>query len=456
MGVVEELATALPDGALVTDPDVLESYRHDRTVWVEAGHPAAAVLPGTTAEVATAVRIAAAHRVPVLPRGAGSSLAGGATATDGCLVIGLERMDRILSIDAAEQLAHVEPGVLNADVTAASADDGLFYPPDPASRTYSTIGGNIATNAGGLCCVKYGVTRDHVERLEVVLADGTVIETGSTTVKGVAGLDLTSLFVGSEGQLGIVTRAVLRLRPAPEGAATLVAFFPSLGAAGQAVTRVVRDGLGLSLVEIMDHGAIVAVDDWHNMGLDRDAAALLLMQSDAPEPQRTHEIARAGEHCDAAGASYVAVTGDPEEGEQLLEARRLASSAVDRAPGVAIHEDVCVPRSRVPDLIGRIEQIAARFEVGLATMGHAGDGNLHPTLLVGEGEEAFARGLAAFSAMLEATLELGGTISGEHGLGRIKGRFLEREVGAPNLAVQRAIKRALDPDGVFVPGQWLP
>jgi glycolate oxidase len=456
MGFEQDLREALPDGSVVTDPDVLESYRRDRTVWIDAGHPAAAVLPATTAQVATAVRIAASHGIPVLPRGAGSSLAGGATATDGCLVVCLERMDRILKVDGVDQLAVVEPGVVNADVSAASAEHGLFYPPDPSSRGYATIGGNVATNAGGLCCVKYGVTRDHVQGLEVVLADGSVIETGHDTIKGVAGLDLTALLVGSEGQLGIVTRATLRLRPAPAGAATLVAFFAALGSAGEAVAAVVRDGLGLSLMEIMDHRSIIAVDDWLNMGLDREAAALLLMQSDAPQPQRTQEIERAAELCDVHGATYTAMTTDADEGDALLEARRAAGSAIDQAPGLAIHEDVCVPRSKVPDLIGRIEEITDRHGVRSATVGHAGDGNLHPTLVVDEGADGLARGLGAYDEIVAATLDLGGTISGEHGLGNVKGRFLEREVGAANLRVQRLLKDALDPKGVFVAGQWLP
>ncbi len=455
MSFERDLRDALGDGAVFTDPDLLESYRHDRTTWLTAGQPAAAAFPTRTAEVAAAIRVAAHHRVAVLPRGAGSSLAGGATATDGCLVLGLERMDRLLAVDAVDQLAHVEPGVVNADITAAAAPHGLFYPPDPASKGYATIGGNIATNAGGLCCVKYGVTRDHVQRLEVVLADGTVIETGRDTIKGVAGLDLTSLFVGSEGQLGIVTRATVRLRPAPAAAATLVAFFPSLGAAGQAVAAIARDGTGLSLLELMDRGSIEAVEDWHPMGLDRDAAALLLLQSDAPDPQRTAEIERAAELCEQAGASYTAGTADPDEGEALLQARRLASTAIDRYPGLAIHEDVCVPRSKVPDLIGRIEDITGRHRLRTATVGHAGDGNLHPTLVVDEGEDGLHRGLAAFEEVLRATLDLGGTVTGEHGLGRIKGPYLEREVGAGNLAVQRTIARALDPEGRFVRRDWL-
>lgn len=451
----QDLRDALPRSTVLTDPDVMEPYRYDRTTWIEAGQPAAVVLPTRTEEVVAAIRVAARHGVVVLPRGAGSSLAGGATAIDGCLVLGLERMDRILGIDVDNHLAHVEPGVINADISAAVAPHGLFFPPDPASQAYATIGGNIATNAGGLCCVKYGVTRDHVQRLEVALADGTVIETGHDTIKGVAGLDLTSLFVGSEGQLGVVTRATVRLRPVPSDAATLVAFFPSLGAAGQAVAALARDGHGLSLMEIMDRGSIHAVEDWHTMGLDREAAALLLLQSDAPEPQRADEIERAALLCDGAGASYTAVTLDPEEGEQLLQARRLASSAIDRYPGLAIHEDVCVPRSKVPDLIGAIERITERHALRAATIGHAGDGNLHPTLVIEEGTAGLQRGLAAFDEVLAATLELGGTITGEHGLGRIKGGHLQREVGHANLAVQRAIAAAVDPHGLFASAGWL-
>lgn len=455
MGFVDELAAVLPDNAVIIDRDQLEKYRYDETNGIAAGHPVAAAFPTTTDHVSRAVQVAAAHKVPVLPRGAGTSHAGGATAIDGCLVLGLERMNRLLEVDPVDQTATVDPGVFNADITVASRDDGLFYPPDPSSKAFCTIGGNVATNAGGLCCVKYGVTRDSVLGLEVVLADGSVIETGRRTVKGVAGLDMTSLFVGSEGTLGVVTRVRVRLRPAPEGAATTVAVFPTLGTAGEAVAAIVRSGLQLSLIELMDHGAIVAVDSWRNLGLDRTAAALLFLQSDNPEPLRTREIERATEICELAGATYTAATSDPVEAEALLQARRLVGSAVDTLPGLAIHEDVVVPRSKLPALIGRLEAIAERYGVRLATSAHAGDGNLHPTLITDDDEDGRARVAAAFDAVIDATLDLGGTISGEHGIGAIKGRFLEREVGSRNLAAQRQIKRALDPDGLFVPGRWL-
>jgi glycolate oxidase len=455
VGFTDELAAALAEGTVVTDPDVLESYRYDRTTWLTPGQPIAVAFPRSTAEVAAAVKVAAAHGVPIVPRGAGSSLAGGAQAVDGALTLSLEKLDRILAIDPVDQLAVVEPGVMNADISLATSEHGLFYPPDPASQTFCSIGGNVATNAGGLCCVKYGVTRDYVRRLEVVLADGSVIETGRDTVKGVAGLDLTSLFVGSEGTLGIVTRVHVRLRPLPPGAATMAAFFPSLGSAGEAVAAITRSGLDLSLCEIMDHGTIVAVDDVYRMGLDRDAAALLLLQSDAPEPLRGTEVARAAELCDRAGATYTAVTEDPDESEALLQARRLAGPATDEV-GEAIWDDVCVPRSRIPDLLGRTDEIAARHDVRVLTFGHAGDGNMHPRLVFERGDtDAQARALLAFDELIDTALDLGGTSTGEHGVGRIKAHVLEREVGSRNLEVQRAIKRALDPQGLFSPGRWL-
>ncbi len=454
-GFVEELAAALPDGTVVTDPDVLETYRWDRTTWIEPGHPTAACFPGTTADVAAAVKVAASHGVPIVPRGAGSSLCGGSSAIDGCLVVCLERMDRILEIDPVDQTAVVEPGVLNADISTATLDHDLFYPPDPASKTFSSIGGNVATNAGGLCCVKYGVTRDYVMALEAVLADGTVIQTGGNTVKAVAGYDLTGLLVGSEGTLAIVTRIRLRLRPAPKRASTMVAFFPSLGQAGRAVADITASGLELSLLEIVDRATIRVVDDWRNMGLDRDAAALLLAQSDSPDPVQGVEVERAAEHCDAAGASYTAFTDDPDEADALLEARRLAGPALERL-GELIWEDVGVPRSRIPDLIGRIEQIGAEHDARIHTFGHAGDGNMHPTLLVPHGDDdARARAIRAFDDILDASLDLGGTTTGEHGVGRTKQRTLERELGAANLQVQRAIKATLDPHNLLNPGKSL-
>jgi glycolate oxidase len=303
--------------------------------------------------------------------------------------------------------------------------------------------------------VKYGVTRDHVLGLEVVLADGTVLETGRRTIKGVAGLDLTSLFVGSEGTLGIVTRARLRLRPVPPPASTLVAFFGTLGAAGRAVVDLVRGGTDLSLLEILDRTTIEAVEGWRRMDLDTEAAALLLVQVDAPAPAGASVIQRAAATCEAAGATDTALTDDPVEGEALLEARRLAYPALERL-GATLLDDVAVPRSRIPDLIDGIEAIAGRRGVTIGTFGHAGDGNLHPTVVVPHGdEEARVRGLAAFGDVVRTALDLGGTITGEHGVGALKRDWLEREVGTECLRIQRAVKATLDPAGLLNPGRSL-
>lgn len=453
--VVEQLAEALPETALTVDPDIVETYRHDRTTWVTPGTPLAVVFPTTAEQVASALQIANLTKTPVVPRGAGSSLCAGAQAIDGGIVLCLERMNDRVTIDPANQTALVDPGVLNADISAAAADSGLWYPPDPASKAFCTIGGNVATNAGGLCCVKYGVTRDYVMGLQVVLADGTIIDTGRQTIKGVAGLDTTGLFVGSEGTLGVVTRVRVRLRPLPAGAATMVAFFDTLSAAGDAVAAITRDGLVLSMMEMMDRPTIRAVDDAFQMGLDRNAAALLLLQSDSDEPLRDREIARAGDLADRAGATYTAVTSDPQESDLLLQARRLAIPAIEPL-GVNLLDDVAVPRSTIPEFVGRCEMIAEQRDIRIFTFGHAGDGNFHPTIVADrDDDDALRRSQLAFDDVIVAALDLGGTITGEHGVGSIKASRLVDEIGAENLAVQRRLKSVFDPNGILNPGRWL-
>ncbi len=454
-GLVADLRASLPEGRVVSDPDLMQSYRRDHLLDWPAGMPAAVVLPRSTEEVALAVRIAGRHGVGVIPRGAGSGLTGGAAAIDGCLMISLERMDRIVRIDPANQTAVVEPGVVNRAVSDAAAEYGLFYPPDPGSRDYSTIGGNIATNAGGLCCVKYGVTRDHVLELEVVLADGSIIRTGRRSVKGVAGLDLTSMFVGSEGTLGIVTEALLRLRSRPEGTATVVAYFASIEAAGRAVATLTASHLDLSLIEIMDRGSVLLVDDWGNFGMDRDAAALLILQCDEPEPRRTSTVERATEICRESGATDFFFSSDEAEAEALLQARRTMGLALESLGQTLVHEDVAVPRSEVAAMIAEVTHLSALHETRAITFGHAGDGNLHPVLIVEDEEGALDRAQALFEGIMGAALRLGGTITGEHGIGQLKARYLGGEIGERNLALQRAIKAAVDPDGRFIAGGWL-
>lgn len=450
------LAAELPPSALVDDPDVLEAYRRDQTPLIDAGMPAAACFPTTADEVSRILRAASARRVPVVPRGAGSGLAGGANALDGCLVLCTSRMNQIVCVNADDQLAVVQPGVLNGELKAAAQAVGLDYPPDPASYEFSTLGGNIATNAGGLCCVKYGVTRDYVLALEVALADGTIVRTGRTTAKGVAGYDLTALFVGSEGTLGVVTEATLRLRPARPSPATVVAFFADLADAGRAVIDIGRGGVVPSMLELMDGATLAAVEAWQRMDLDTGAAALLLAQSDAAgEAGQAAEVRAIAAACQAAGATYVADTADPEEGRMLLAARRFAYPALERLGGTLL-DDVAVPRSRIPELLAGTQRIAAEHRATVGTFGHAGDGNFHPTVVYDRADpDSRAAALETFDAIVRLALSLGGTVTGEHGVGTLKRGHLAAELSPAALALHRSVKDALDPLGILNPGKVL-
>ena len=448
-----ELVESLPDGVVATDPATLEGYRHDWSRDVGAGTPLAVVRAEDAAQVQAAVRWAAGHGVPVVPRGAGSGLSGGASAVDGGIVLSLERM-RGIEIDTDCQVAVVEPGALNAEVKAASREHGLWYPPDPSSFEICSIGGNVATNAGGLCCVKYGVTTDYVLGLDVVLADGTLITLGGKRIKDVAGLSLLKLFVGSEGTLGIVTRAILRLVPVPLPPATLVASFASVVAAAEAVVAV-RRTLRPSMMELMDRATINAVEDYAPRGLDRTAGALLLVQSDAPGEARVAEIAVVEAACIAAGASEVVLTDDPAEGEMFVEARRMSFPAIE-ARGALLLEDVGAAVPLLPDLLAAVTEIAVRHDVEIPTVAHAGDGNTHPIIVYDAADPASERrARAAFDDILQAAIGLGGTITGEHGVGRTKKSALPDQLGEDVMALTRRIKDALDPAGILNPGAVL-
>lgn len=449
--LLDELAAA---GEVVTDPDVLESYRRDQAApgLLDAGTPAALARPRTTAEVQAAVRAAARAGVPVVPRGAGSGLSGGANAIDGCLVLSLERMTSVVDVDTASLTATVEPGLVNAQLRAAVAEHGLWYAPDPASLEFSTIGGNVATNAGGLCCVKYGVTRDALLGVEVVLADGRAVRVGRRTRKGVAGYDLTGLLCGSEGTLGVITEVTVRLQPPPGPASTLAASFPSLAGAGEAIARIAREARP-SLLEVMDRTTIAAVEAFEPMELDADAAALLFARSD--EAGGTEAIAWMERVCEEAGASLVVTSDEEAEGRMLLAARRLAYPALERR-GTTLLDDVAVPVGAIPALIAGVERIAAEQGVLVATFGHAGDGNMHPTVVYDhrDADEA-ARARAAFDAIVGLALSLGGTVTGEHGVGVLKRAHLATELGPDVLELQRAVKDVFDPAGIMNPGKAL-
>jgi glycolate oxidase len=452
-GIVEALTGALPAGRVVTDADRMESYRNDRAMFCPAGRPAVVVLPRDTGEVSTTMRLASEYDVPVVPQGARSGLSGAANAIEGCIVLSLERMDRVLEIDVANRLVVSQPGVFNADLSRAVAEQGLFYPPDPSSWEFCSIGGNLSTNSGGLCCVKYGVTTDYVLGLEVVLASGEVLRTGRRTVKGVAGYDLTRLFVGSEGTLGVITEATLMLRPAAQEPLTVAAVFPDPAAAAGAVSAIVASGVAPSLLEFMDRTSLHAVNDMFSLGFDQDAGALVLAQSDAGPVQAQHDIDLLSKLFADAGATEVVVAEDAQEGELLLAARRQVLVAFERM-GTTLIDDVCVPRDRLAELVERVEAVAASAGVLVAVVGHAGDGNFHPSVVFDDSDPAqVAAAKQAFDDIMLVGLDLGGTITGEHGVGTLKKDLLRREAGDLSLRVHRDIKRALDPQGILNPGK---
>jgi glycolate oxidase subunit GlcD len=444
---LSRLAAAVP--AVTTDPDAMEAYRRDQCLLAEAGRPLAVVKAGSVEDVVAVVGLCRQYGVPLVTRGAGTGLAGGANALDGGVVLVMAGMDRILEIDEVARTARVEPGVINADLDRAAAAAGLWYVPDPGSREICSIGGNLATNAGGMCCAKYGTTQDHVLELTAVLGTGEVIRTGRATRKNVVGLDLTRLLVGSEGTLGVIVEATVRLQPRPQGLATVAATFPSVQAAIDLVLALGREG-DAAAIELMDRTTVRAVNAMTRMGLDEEAGAVLLAQFDgadaAARAQRCAELAA------AFGADAFA-TDDPAEGSALMEARRAALPAIERL-GATLLDDVCVGIHRLPALIAAVEEIAVRHGVTIGTFGHAADGNLHPTIVYDPADPAAQRAArAAFDEVLGAALALGGTITGEHGVGSLKAPYVVRQVGATERELMVRIKAAFDPAGILNPGR---
>ena len=444
------LSAELPDGTVITDPDILASYRQDRAMDPDAGTPIAVVRPRCTTEVQTILRWASAHTIAVVPRGAGTSLSGGATAVDGGIVLTTERM-RDIVIDTATRTAVVQPGLLNAEVKKAVAAQGLWYPPDPSSFEICSIGGNIATNAGGLCCVKYGVTTDYVLGLEVVLADGTAVRLGGPRLKDVAGLSLTKLFVGSEGTLGVVTEVTLRLLPPQHRGCTVVASFDSVRAAADSVVTI-TGRIRPSMLEFMDDVAINAVEDKLKMGLNREAKAILVAASDDRGPAGIEDTEFMARVFTEAGATEVFSTDDPDEGEAFVAARRFAIPAVE-AKGSLLLEDVGVPLPALADLVAGVADIAAHHGLLISVIAHAGDGNTHPLIVHDPNDaENTRRANVAFGEIMDLAVRLGGTITGEHGVGRLKRPWLAGQIGPEAMELNRRIKDALDPAGILNPG----
>ncbi|MCX5381567.1 FAD-binding oxidoreductase [Streptomyces sp. NBC_00091] len=456
--LLSRLRSALPPEALLTDPAELAAHSRDSAPFSECGTPAVVAVPRTAEQVEHIMRTAYELGVPVVPQGARTGLAGAANAIDGCVVLSTAAMDEILSIDPANRLVRCQPGVTTRRLAQAVAEHGLTYPPDPASWERCTIGGNIATGAGGICCVKYGVTADYVLGLDLVLPDGRRMRTGRDTAKGVAGYDLTRLIVGSEGTLAVVVGATLALRPARPPALSLLAQFPSLTAAGDAVAAITAAGHTPSALELLDRATTEAIVELGHPLLRPGSAATLIVESDSADP--APDLAAMAVLCRKAGAHEVATSATSKEAYEIIEARRLVSPAIGRYMAsrggglTAFIEDVAVPRTALPELIGQIEVIAERYGLKIFTLGHAGDGNLHPTVVFDESDaDEFRRAQEAYDAIMAAGLELGGTTTGEHGIGTLKREWLERELGPVSLELQRGLKRLFDPKNLLNPGK---
>ncbi|WP_442961108.1 FAD-binding oxidoreductase [Pseudarthrobacter sp. J64] len=453
--MASELALLLGIGKVAVNDEVLAAYAVDAAPVLDYQLPVAVVWAESVADVQAVMRTCSAHGVAVVARGAGTGVSGGAHATRGCLILSLERMDRILDLNPDDETAVVEAGVVNAALNVAAAEHGLMYAPDPASFRQSTIGGNVATNAGGLRCAKYGVTRDSVLALDVVLADGSLIHTGHQTFKGVAGYDLTALFVGSEGTLGIVVAATVRLKYLPRNVQTIAAFYPDFRLAAAGVLAVGRARVQPAIMELLDAGSLTQLDDAYGSDLRSRGAALLLIQTDGFGAEAEADVVR---HVLAAGGAVV-TTEASAEAETLVELRRSSRGA---APDddYRVGEDVAVPRSRLVDYVAGLDRIAARHDVRLRVVAHAGDGNLHPTFWVTAREEGAAPDAGAIQRLnlalddsITVALEMGGTITGEHGIGQFKRRWLGLEQAPEVRELQRRIKELFDPAGILNPGK---
>jgi len=428
-------------------------YSYDATPQFQS-LPDAVIAPRNTQEVAEIAKICNEYRIPIVPRGSGTNLCAGTCPVEGGIVLLFKHMNRILEIDEENLTATVQPGVITLDLMKAVEEKGLFYPPDPGSMKISTIGGNISENSGGLRGLKYGVTRDYVLGLEVVLANGDVIRTGGKLAKDVAGYDLTRLLVGSEGTLGIVTEATLKLIPMPETKQTMLALYQDLEAAARSVSKIIANQIIPATLEFLDQPTLEVVEDYARIGLPTDVKAVLLIEQDGPKEVVDRDMKKMADICRSEQAVSVELARSEEEAEALRTARRAALSALARLKPTTILEDATVPRSEIAKMVKAINEIAAKYQLKICTFGHAGDGNLHPTCPTdARDREEMERVEKAFEEIFAKAIEFGGTITGEHGVGAMKAPYLEWKLGPAGMAVMKAIKQALDPNNIMNPGK---
>ena len=453
---IQRLAEAIGAEKVLSSPIDLIAYSFDGTF--EQHLPDAVVLPETNEEVATVVRIASQYDVPIVPRGMSSGLAGGSIPTRGGIVMSLTRMNRILEIDKENMTATVQAGVVTADLQAEVEKLGLFYPPDPSSIKQSTIGGNVACNAGGPRCLKYGVTGDYVLGLTVVLADGRVVRTGGKAIKYVTGFNMNQFFVGSEGALGIIIEVILRLIATPPFARTALVHFPTLEDASRTVQAILTRGLVPATMELLDETAIECIEEAMHLGLPLDVEAILLIESDgADEEWVVREIDTIADICLETGASRVDVARDEGERADLWRARRSVSPSLARKAPNKLGEDITVPRSTIPEAVRRIKAISAKYGLPIVVFGHAGDGNLHPNILFDRRDpEQWEKLEPIVGEIFRVALDLGGTLSGEHGIGTFKLPYMHEALGPASINIQWRVKQALDPQNILNPGKVLP
>lgn len=456
----EELAQLLKpiikdEKRILTDKADLYSYSYDASFGVHL--PDIVVQPKSAEEVADIMKLANEYKIPVYPRGKATSLSGGPLPVHGGIVLDLSTWNEKLEVDPEDMVAVVSPGVITTDINDAALKYGFIFPPDPSSSNVATIGGILAENSGGPRGLKYGVTKDYVIGLEVVTPEGEIIRTGGRTVKNVTGYDLTKLIVGSEGTLGIITEATLRLFPKPQATETMMAVFDNIVDSGKAITKILSSGILPSKLEIMDQSTIQAVEAYEPLGLPVDAEAMLLIELDGHPAAIKEEITRVEAVCEDTGAREVQVAQTKEEAAELWRARKLVSPAIVREKPTKISEDATVPRSKIPEMFQRLKEIREKYKIDLVVFGHAGDGNLHPNIIADKRDkEEMRRVEQAVEEIFKAAIELGGTLSGEHGIGTLKAPFMEMELGAAGLDMMKRIKESWDPNNILNPGKIFP
>lgn len=416
--------------------------------------PQCVVFPNTVQEVSELLKLANRHLLPVFPRGAGSGIVGAAVPRGGGMVLAMNHFNRILEIDEDDMIAIVEPAVITGELQKRVLEHGLFYPPDPASLHFSTLGGNVAMCAGGPKAVKYGVTRDYLLGMELVLPTGSILQTGKKTYKGVVGYDLTRLMVGSEGTLGVFTKLIFRLLPAPEAVRTMMAAFPRIENAAQTVSQILKSRIIPSTLELMDQSTLQVVENYLHMGLPQDCEAILIIEVDGREDLLDHDMAKIQSICETNGARNMDVAAESSDRERIWRARRSISPALGRIKPGKINEDVTVPRAQIPSLIRHIRRLADKYGLTIVSFGHAGDGNIHTNIMLDrKNHEELNRAEKAVEELFRVVLDLGGTLSGEHGVGITKSPFFMWEVGKAGYEAMLRIKQALDPNNIMNPGK---